>query len=736
MAESVVLKPTKVASTTSPAGTFENAPHSLQSGFLLYQPDQNAFIALYPDEFLMCRKEAEDNNKAIEELQAANQAVTEKSLALAELKRKPDPQKADIKKAQDELDQAISDLDAKSEAAKSRIDKIVDLGADENKLVELLPLTMARYKPHRTWYVPAKRLKSAMADKRVYLVEGKVERNKGTPDKLFNGTTLNTKEVSRRIANQVQDKAKFGKKWKLKPEDGDQYTGQLFSTWSKTMGASAKEFLEREQKEITEGLFKSVNHDPNSPHRQIDLKADAQLMRWAAGAGLEANCLPFQGNLFDKRDKDWKSRFKRAAKAAQFNIKANAEASFALGEAKVETIGYYPHFAGWHVVPSGAGIALDMGHFRFRGDLSLYAVAGASVALEASAALMLTASKQGLRGVPKDKKAVKAKVGADASAKVFAGLKEGVDLQGALQWLNPEGFIDEKSPKRKDPKKTWGEYVDVASVGTGVAAIQGLAASLGLEVGYKNGNFVIAAKASACLGLGGEGNFACKVGAEQAGQMFMCVLYQLKQADYSKLSALMKPDIFTGFNQVLSMVATGEMTPQEFMRSAGANMRAVGDQYDDFLKGMKQRGADFIRQIENALQSKWGWYAYAPPETRGAIIASIDEIVNNPINLASWDVRQSAAFVVNELVSTTQSSAHMGNMLDRITVAMGNVPGESMGRTTIANLVAGTRYEGCVDQACARLASAQPVLHRPFMRNDEADFVVAKLPLHHPSSFV
>ncbi|HEX5355142.1 MAG TPA: hypothetical protein VFW93_02905 [Aquabacterium sp.] len=736
MAESVVLKPAKVASTTSPAGTFENAPHSLQSGFLLYQPDQNAFIALYADEFLTCRKDAEENNQAIEALQAANHAVTEKSLALAELKRQPDPKVADLKAAQDALDQALSELDAKSEAAKSKIEKIADLGADENKLVELLPLTLARNAKQRTWYVPAKRLKSAMADRRLYLVEGKVERNKGTADRLFNGTSLNTKEVSRRIANQVVDKAKFGKKWKLKPQDGDEFTGQFFAQWSKTMGASVKEFLEREQKQIAEGLFAASTMDPNNHHRQIDLKAEAQLMRWAAGAGLEANCLPFQGNLFDKRDKNWKDRFKRAGKAAQFNVKANAEASFALGEAKVQTIGYYPHFAGWHVVPAGAGIALDMGNFRLRGEMTLYAVAGASVALEASAALMLTAGKQGLRGAPKDKRAAKAKVGAGANAKLFAGLKEGVDLNGALQWLNPEGFIDEKSPKRKDPKKSWGEFVDVASVGTGVAAIQGLAASLGLEVGYNNGNFVIAAKASGCLGLGGEGSVACKVGADQIGQMFMCVLHQLKQADYTKLTKLMKSEVFEGFNQVLTMVAVGGTTLQDFANKQFNDLRLIESDYQAYMLDMAQRGADFIRQIERSFRAKWGWYAYLPPEARGAIIASIDGAMAAPNLRQDWEVRQMAAFAVNELVSTTQTDAHLENLLDRVVLQIGVKSDGTHGRSVIASLVNGTAYQGCVDLACNRLASAQPVIHRPFMRNDEPEFVMSTLPLHHPSSLV
>ena len=433
--------PNKTTTTTTPKDTCITVNCTLQDGYLLYRPDLNAFIALFPDEFLACRTVGEENNQVIHELQEANQAVTEKSLALSELLRKPNPAIADIKTAQNELDQALTDLDIKSAAAKAKIEAITDLNTDEKKLVEVLPLTLARNGRQKTYYIPAEKLKSAMADKRVYLVDGKAERSKPAKEKLLNGTQLNGAEIKRRIEGQVLDKAKFSKKWKLKDQDGDKYAGQFFSEWTKTMGADATTFLERTQQQIIEGGFGVVNTNPKDPHRTIDLKSEAQLMRWAMGAGLEANFLPFQGNFYDKRDKNWKNRFSRAAKASQFNIKANAEASLAVGEARVQTIAYYPHFAGWHAQPAAAGIALNMGHFRFRGDMTLYAVAGASVALEASAALMLTGSKQGLRGVPKANKAAKAKAGATGGVQLFAGLKEGVDLNGAMQWLNPEGFI-------------------------------------------------------------------------------------------------------------------------------------------------------------------------------------------------------------------------------------------------------------------------------------------------------
>ena len=457
-------------------------------------------------------------------------------------------------------------------------------------------------------------------------------------------------------------------------------------------------------------------------------------MRWAAGAGLEANFMPFQGNFFDKRDKNWKRRFSRAAKAAQFNIKANAEASFAIGEARVQTIAYYPHFAGWHAQPTAAGIALNMGHFRFRGDMTLYAVAGASVALEASAALMLTGSKQGLRGVPKANKAAKAKAGAKGDVQLFVGLKEGVDLNGALQWLNPEGFIDDKSPKRKDPSTTWGEYADVASVGAGVAAIQGLAANAGFEVGYRNGNFVMAANIGGCLGLGGSGNIACTVGADSIGQFFMCVAHQLKQADYSKLTALMKSDIFYAFNQVMYMVAVGERDLKTFAGAVELEAVNIQNTYNKAVNAARAKGEHFIREIETLLRGKWGWYAYMLPEASGAMVASITDIMSMPQYASNSDLRQLAAFSINELIGTTQSAGHQNNTLDRITTAMGDVPGRGGSIGVINTLLAGTQFAGAIEAADTQLASARPLIQRPFMRNDEFSFIVAQMPLHHPSA--
>lgn len=727
---SEVLTPVKATPTTTPKDTFIEVEHALGEGVLLYRPDENAFIALYPDEWLLCRKEALDNKTAIEELQEANKAVTEKSQALQRLLEQPNSSKDAIAQARKELDAALNTLSKKSEVAKKRVEAITNQKTDPKKLVEIVPLTLKRFeeKKHTPIYVSAESLKKAMADKRVYIVEGPAERKKPPKEKLIHEGKLNTGELRKRMASQVQDKAKFSKKWKLAPKDADAYSGILFD-WAKVMGADATAFLERGQKEILEGILGKENTDPNNPYRIIDMKPEAQFMRWSAGAGVEANFLPFQGNLFDARDKTLGQRAKRAAKAAQFNIKANAEASFAIGEAKVETMLYLPHAAGWHLDSEMAGTPLDFGYFRLRGDLSLYALAGASIALEAGAALMVTGDKQGLKGTPKDQSGAKAKVGAKAEAKVFAGLKEGVSLAGALQWLNPEGY-SKGTPKKADPSKAVAAYTDLASVTGEASLIQGLAANLGFECDYRGGNFVIAAKAGGCLGLGGSGSVSCKVGTAQIADFFMCIAHQLKQVDYRKVVGLMRANAFVLLNQMFFLNVAVDNTLESF---GGVGAREIKRRYDEATQSLQQNGEMFLKEVENRLRAGWGWYPYMPPEARGALIKVVTEVTYRAPDSIRRDLRKVAGFIIDELLATTQSLSHLENTLDRVTVELGQAPGRHNGVALINEVVADTRYARCIDRCIAELGKAAPLIGRPFLRNDEPEFRLAQFPLHHPA---
>jgi hypothetical protein len=439
----------------------------------------------------------------------------------------------------------------------------------------------------------------------------------------------------------------------------------------------------------------------------IDMKPEAQLMRWSAGAGAQATFLPFQGSLYDKRDKNWSQRLKRFAKAAQFGIKANAEASFAIGEAKVETILYLPHAAGWHLDASVIGQPLDFGFFRMRGDLLLYALAGASVALEADASLLVSGDKQGVKGTPKGEAGAKAKVGAKGEAKLFAGLKEGVGLTGSLQWLNPEGVINPRALKKSDASKAIAAYADVASISADASLIQGLAANLGFECDYRNGNFVVAAKAGGCLGLGGAGSVGCKVGAEQIGNFMMCIAHQLKQTDYKKIAELLNARAFATLNQLFFLVVARNRPVESFV---GSSAKLIKDGYDSCVDAIQQSGESYIYEIEQRLKNGWGWFAYMPPEARGAVIRSIVDVLKQPANSGNIGLRGSGAFAINELLATTQSAGHLNNTLDRITVALGEEPGRNVGIQLIDAVVRQTVFAGCVNRCEMQLAKSEPLL--------------------------
>lgn len=721
----------KSSPTTTPRETYIEVPHTLTEGVLVYRPGDNSFIALYPDEWLMCRADGHQNKTAIEELQEANRDVTAESLLLQELLEQPNAAKADIAQARKDLDAALNALSQKSDAAKARVEALGSQNVDPSKLVELVPLTMKRMegRTRTPIYVNVDRLRGALSDRRVYMVEGSAERKKQPKEKLFNGASLNTTEIRNRILNNVQDKAKFSKKWKLAPDDADKFSG-ILTDWAKVMGADATSWLERSQKEIIDGFFRIETGGPNDPYRNIDMKPEAQFLRWSAGAGAEATFMPFQGDLYSARDRNWKQRFKRAAKAAQFSVKANAEASFAVGEAKVETTLYLPHAAGWNLNTDLGGHPLNFGYFRMRNDLTLSAIAGASLALEAGAALMITGHKQGVRGTPRYHSSATAKAGAKGKVDVFAGLKESADLKGALQWLNPEGFIDPTGPKKPDPNKAIAAYVDVAKVSAGVSLTQGLAATLGFECAYRDRKFVIAAKAGACLGLGGDGSFSYDVDTEQIEQFFMCIAHQLKQVDYRKTPEMMSEIAFKVFNQILYLHVVAAKDIKSFV---GGEVKIISKNYKSAVQSIKQNGDEMLKMIEEQLKRGWGWFSYMPPESRGALISSIADALNQPNYSKDIELRKLAAFSINELLSTTQSMGHLNNTLDRINLALGNESGRNQGVAIINSVVEGTKFADCITRCTTELAQATPLHGRTFLRNDEPEFNLAKFPLHHPA---
>jgi len=140
-----------------------------------------------------------------------------------------------------------------------------------------------------------------------------------------------------------------------------------------------------------------------------------------------------------------------------------------------------------------------------------------------------------------------------------------------------------------------------------------------------------------------------------------------------------------------------------------------------------------LLQVAEQLKSRWGWFSYMPPESRGALIYSIADVCNQPNYLNDFELKKLAAFSLNELVATTQSIGHLNNTLDRVNTALGSESGRNRGVEIINSVVEGTQFANYINRCATQLAQATPLVGRAFLRNDEPEFKMAQFPLHHPA---
>ena len=311
-------------------------------------------------------------------------------------------------------------------------------------------------------------------------------------------------------------------------------------------------------------------------------------------------------------------------------------------------------------------------------------------------------------------------------AKVFAWLKEGVDLAGSFQWLNPEGLTDANSPKRVKPENAIAEFGDFAQVSAGADLIQGLAAEAGFECGFNAGRFHIAAKVGACFGMGAGGKLGGEVGFGEIGEFVMFMSHQFKQADYKKMAVILAEEHFELLNTILFVVEANGVKITDFVDTTELIIEA---QLKKARSSIEQNGKEFIRQLEQRFKNKWGWFAYMAPEARSSLLAVITDIGNDPRYADQPEIKQMAAFCTNELLATCQSTRHLDCTLERVALGI-------MDKGNIANSVqqinlvtAGTQFDNALAKTQNNLAKMSPLHHQPFVRNDEG-FNIAYLPLN------
>ena len=85
----------------------------------------------------------------------------------------------------------------------------------------------------------------------------------------------------------------------------------------------------------------------------------------------------------------------------------------------------------------------------------------------------------------------------------------------------------------------------------------------------------------------------------------------------------MQGEIFKAYNEILFMVVAQGRALGDFTNGSIVFIEKISKEYEKSVNAAKKQGADFIKELEQKMRAKWGWFAYMPPEARGAMLASI-----------------------------------------------------------------------------------------------------------------
>lgn len=352
----------------------------------------------------------------------------------------------------------------------------------------------------------------------------------------------------------------------------------------------------------------SLPHSPN-PVSRMAFDAQAQLLRWVYGAGVKCLINPFEIDI----------RTGKRKAVAELSGKTSAYANLALAAATSSAKLYLPDRSGVKIcypldpakIPGGGtGI---LGTLRFDLELTLAGSIGASLGIEASVSIA-TDRARGLpvKAVPGDIPGFWREVdvtkpeneiipGSELS--VFAGAETSANVSGTLMWLNPDD-------------ETTDNYNILTKVAVGAAAQAGVGVSGQLKFSWLNGKVRIEVSGGLCWGTGGKGSISFDVDGPAIMNDFMpCLVYMLRNADYIQLMKLMTSEDYYRFCAIPLLAG---------MYSINRVIDA-GEKITDALRQSWESKEARVRLMENILHTAGDCLKFAPPESKGAAIASLIE---------------------------------------------------------------------------------------------------------------
>lgn len=425
--------------------------------------------------------------------------------------------------------------------------------------------------------------------------------------------------------------------------------------------------------------------DESTYHQYVDISAQAQLMRYSQGVGLSAEFNPLE---------------KKAS------AKMEGHSSFALGEAKASAELFIPDRLGIALLfPAKAtagvvGGVCNMGAIRYTINAVLSGNAGASLGIELGVEADFSgemAKGYGIKGspakltppLPPGQRKINLTIPQpDAQAGVeigaFAGIQAGGNVSGAIEWFDPHP--DDGKQIAHDSKKQIvakeKKFTAIAKLSLGVAAQAGAGGSAVFYVTYINSRFRIYCKAALCWGVGAKGSLGFEVDGNSFAAFMKSFLYMLRNVDYQKLEQMMAGDAFRSLCAIPIIMAAQGIQAGEAMLT---NMVVLLQRIEKDLEDEGRRVA-----LMNSILSNPDQLKYTPPETKGAIIATLIDTNwadwvdprnqnNDFFSVNSWKIgplklRKQAVFKVLKWV---QSQADYNNVMQHLSTSPGEKKGDS-----------------------------------------------------------
>jgi hypothetical protein len=381
------------------------------------------------------------------------------------------------------------------------------------------------------------------------------------------------------------------------------------------------------------------NEEYDGYHKEgdyIDVSANAQFLRFSSNAAYQASWNP------DK-------------KAA--SIKGEAKSELTLFTGKVDSSAYLPDRVGWRLkfIINDDNEEANLGMLRTRIDTCLTGFAGASAQIEGN--LQFVAGDDGQQKImglraPRSRfeerqKGVVVKTEgappevASVKAELFAGVKAGGKVGGALQWLKPFNSLVEALPgivralgadtktlervlvgqKSEEDKSHLGEFIDFASLSLGGELQLGAGFSGDYQFVFENGRFKFHAAGGLCLGPGAKGDVQGEISPELFKEFAIWAVYQLYGIDFKHFKIIAQ-DAFMALSYILVM--GGEKVYSNYFDKMISDAQTIKLDFTKFIvetslelkKAVHDSGErnDFASMINNDPGSVY----YFTPEGKGA----------------------------------------------------------------------------------------------------------------------